>query len=188
MCLISGSKNIKQWTCFDKLTLIFCFADLGIEDAEYFHHFLKEICDKYDPSFYSECKSRCDAYFYIPARKQHRGIGGIFFDDLEYLKERIGAENNTLLAADRKEANTQDNTKISGREKAFRFIKELAEGFTSSFLPIADKSRGRDFGKRQKEWQLLQRGRYLEFNLLYVRGIKFGLDGGRIESIMVSGI
>ncbi|GLJ45124.1 hypothetical protein SUGI_0949930 [Cryptomeria japonica] len=161
-----------------------CYLD--IEDAEYFHHFLKQICDKYDPSFYSQCKSKCDAYFYIPVRKQHRGIGGIFFDDLEYFKEQSGAGDKSLLATDRKEANIQDNTKISGREKAFRFIKELAEGFTSSFLPIANKSRFRDFGKRQKEWQLLQRGRYLEFNLLYDRGIKFGLDGGRIESIMVS--
>ncbi|KAH9325547.1 hypothetical protein KI387_005725, partial [Taxus chinensis] len=161
-----------------------CYLD--VEDAQFFHHSLKKLCDQYDPSFYSQCKSKCDAYFYIPVRKQHRGIGGIFFDDLEFFEEQTGAGNKSLLDNDEKEINFQDTVKRGGREKAFKFIKELADGFTSSFLPIANKSRVREYGKRQKEWQHLQRGRYLEFNLLYDRGIKFGLDGGRIESIMVS--
>eukprot|EP01018_Ginkgo_biloba_P009365 Gb_37977 [translate_table: standard] len=157
-----------------------CYLD--IEDAKYFHHFLKKICDKYDSSFYLRCKSDCDAYFYIPARKEHRGIGGIFFDDLEYFEEHNGAGNKSSLDANKRMAYAQGN----GRDKVFQFVEELADGFTSSFLPIANKSRLRGYGERQKGWQLLQRGRYLEFNLLYDRGIKFGLDGGRIESIMVS--
>jgi len=158
---------------------------LDTEDAKYFHCFLKQICDRYDASFYSRCKSKCDAYFYIPARKHHRGIGGIFFDDLEYFEEQRDT-GNKLLDPDGKVVNIEEKSKISGRDKAFEFVKELADGFTTSFLPIANKSRFLEYGERQKDWQLLQRGRYLEFNLLYDRGIKFGLDGGRMESIMVS--
>lgn len=158
---------------------------LDIEDAKYFHRFLKQICDRYNASFYSQCKSQCDAYFYIPARKQHRGIGGIFFDDLEYFDEQSDT-GNKLLDTNGKVIDIPEKSEISGRDKAFEFVKELADGFTSSFLPIANKSRFLEYGERQKVWQLLQRGRYLEFNLLYDRGIKFGLDGGRMESIMVS--
>lgn len=75
----------------------------------------------------------------------------------------------------------------SSTSAVFEFVKDVAEGFMPSYLPIANSRRTLRYGERERQWQLLRRGRYLEFNLLYDRGVKFGLDGGRIESIMVSG-
>lgn len=75
----------------------------------------------------------------------------------------------------------------SSTSAVFEFVKDVAEGFMPSYLPIANSKRTLRYGERERQWQLLRRGRYLEFNLLYDRGVKFGLDGGRIESIMVSG-
>ena len=72
-------------------------------------------------------------------------------------------------------------------DAVFSFVKDVAEGFMPSYLPIANLRRTLAYGEAERQWQLLRRGRYLEFNLLYDRGVKFGLDGGRIESIMVSG-
>lgn len=72
-------------------------------------------------------------------------------------------------------------------DAVFSFVKDVAEGFMPSYLPIANSRRTLPFGEAERQWQLLRRGRYLEFNLLYDRGVRFGLDGGRIESIMVSG-
>lgn len=143
--------------------------DLFEEDAEFFHEYYKAVCDRYDPTLYQQSKAACDAYFYIPARKEHRGIGGIFFDDLENFQQY---EDSGLLAS---------------RSAVFSFVKDVAEGFMPSYLPIAQKRRHLSYGEEQRQWQLLRRGRYLEFNLLYDRGVKFGLDGGRFESIMVSG-
>jgi len=71
--------------------------------------------------------------------------------------------------------------------EVFSFVRDVAEGFMPSYLPIANRRRTLAYGEAERQWQLLRRGRYLEFNLLYDRGVKFGLDGGRIESIMVSG-
>ncbi|KAG6556608.1 hypothetical protein Mapa_001549 [Marchantia paleacea] len=138
------------------------------EDAEFFHEYYKAVCDRYDPTLYQQSKAACDAYFYIPARKEHRGIGGIFFDDLESFQQY---EDSGLLAS---------------RSAVFSFVKDVAEGFMASYLPIAQKRRYLSYREEHRQWQLLRRGRYLEFNLLYDRGVKFGLDGGRFESIMVS--
>ncbi|KAG0603043.1 hypothetical protein M758_10G061500 [Ceratodon purpureus] len=139
------------------------------EDARRFHTFYKSICDKYSSNLYEQSKAACDAYFYIPARKEHRGTGGIFFDDLESFQksgDHIEKEPDT--------------------DAVFSFVKDVAEGFMPSYLPIANLRRTLAYGEAERQWQLLRRGRYLEFNLLYDRGVKFGLDGGRIESIMVS--
>ncbi|MCO5587757.1 hypothetical protein L7F22_041709 [Adiantum nelumboides] len=144
---------------------------LDVDDAHHFHGFLKELCDQFDPSFYQQAKAACDSYFYIPARKEHRGIGGIFFDDLEFFSTG-GADHQSDEKSD--------------RALVFEFVSKLAEGFLPSYLPIVKRKRGLPHGDRERQWQLLRRGRYLEFNLLYDRGVKFGLDGGRIESIMVS--
>ncbi|CAN0164482.1 unnamed protein product [Ectocarpus fasciculatus] len=137
-------------------------------DVEGFHRFYKDICDRFDVEAYSRFKKWADDYFYIPMRKEHRGVGGIFFDDLE----RIG---DVVEGGD------------AGKEKDVEaFVREVALGFMPSFLPIAER-RGREpFSDKQRQWQLMRRGRYLEFNLLYDRGVKFGLSGGRVESIMVS--
>eukprot|EP00899_Mesostigma_viride_P006688 jgi/Mesvir1/1601/Mv14566-RA.1 len=130
------------------------------EDAVAFHSFWKGVCDKHDPSIYPAAKETCDKYFYIPARKEYRGTGGIFFDGMTDIKGNVAA--------------------------AFAFTADVARGFMPSFLPIAHQRRALPYSEQQRQWQLIRRGRYLEFNLLYDRGVRFGLDGGRIESIMVS--
>ncbi|KAF6249723.1 Coproporphyrinogen III oxidase [Scenedesmus sp. NREL 46B-D3] len=129
------------------------------QDAAEFHAYWQGVCDKYSPELYAEHKAWCDKYFYIPARKEHRGIGGLFFDDLD-------AEG----AAFDVQAYTED----------------VARGILPSWTAIAQRRSSQQFTEEQRNWQLLRRGRYLEFNLLYDRGVKFGLDGGRVESIMVS--
>ncbi|XP_024397147.1 uncharacterized protein [Physcomitrium patens] len=144
------------------------------EDARSFHAFYKSICDKYSPSLYEESKAACDAYFYIPARKEHRGTGGIFFDDLETFQKD---SDQTANGGASEEPDT---------DAVFAFVRDVAQGFMPSYLPLANRRRTIAHGEAERQWQLLRRGRYLEFNLLYDRGVKFGLDGGRIESIMVS--
>ncbi|CAM9715298.1 unnamed protein product [Chrysoparadoxa australica] len=132
----------------------FCIVDQA--DFKEFHALYAGICEEYEAGSYRRFKQWCDEYFYIPHRKEHRGIGGIFFDDLS---EKAGT---------------------------LPFVKEVAESFMPSFLPLAEK-RGREtYTEAQRQWQLMRRGRYIEFNLLNDRGVAFGLKGGRIESIMVS--
>jgi len=145
------------------------------QDARDFHTFYKTICDKYSNTLYEESKAACDKYFYIPARKEHRGTGGIFFDDLESFQINKGDQTENM--GDPEEADT---------DAVFSFVRDVAEGFMPSYLPIANLRRTLAYGEAERQWQLLRRGRYLEFNLLYDRGVRFGLDGGRIESIMVS--
>lgn len=108
---------------------------------------------------YREYKEWCDRYFYIPCRKEHRGVGGIFFDDV------CSAEAGFDAGA---------------------FVRDVGDNVLPSWRAIAARRRAEPFTQQQRDWQLLRRGRYLEFNLLYDRGVKFGLDGGRVESIMVS--
>lgn len=127
------------------------------EDVVSFHRTLKEACDPHDPSYYPRFKKWCDEYFTIPHRKEMRGVGGIFFDD---------------LPAD---------------EESFAFVKSVGEAFLPAYLPIVERRRDLPYGERERRWQLLRRGRYVEFNLVYDRGTTFGLrSGGRIESIFMS--
>lgn len=132
----------------------------GDDDFRQFHAFWKGTCDRHDLKLYPEFKSWCDRYFYIPARKEHRGVGGLFFDDLE-----AGP--------------------AAGYDVA-QFVRDVGDGILPSWTSIVARRRTQPFSEAQRQWQLLRRGRYLEFNLLYDRGVKFGLDGGRVESIMVS--
>jgi len=134
-------------------------------DASNFHSFWKAVCDKHQEGLYSTLKQECDKYFYLPARGEHRGIGGLFFDDME--KGTEGASSK-------------------GGFDAEAFTRDVGKGILDSWVPIAEKHRHSKFSEKEREWQLLRRGRYLEFNLLYDRGVRFGLDGGRMESIMVS--
>jgi len=135
---------------------------LDQEDARNFHQKLKSICDTHNPHFYPDFKKQCDEYFYLPHRKEHRGIGGLFFDYL-------GKGNLTIL------------------QQTFPFIKELGASLPELYLTIVKRHKDREWKQRQKEFQLLRRGRYVEFNLLYDKGTQFGLKtGGRTESILVS--
>ena len=129
------------------------------EDAIHFHRTHKEVCDRHDVANYNEFKSWCDHYFHIPHRNECRGVGGIFFDDLH----------------------------SSTKQECFEFVKDCAHQFLSAYLPILERRLDMPFTMKQKAWQQIRRGRYVEFNLVYDRGTKFGLTtNGRIESILMS--
>ncbi|KAJ3222213.1 Coproporphyrinogen-III oxidase [Clydaea vesicula] len=130
------------------------------EDAKHFHQVIKQECDKNDLSYYPKFKKWCDEYFYIPHRQEARGVGGIFFDDLE----------------------DKDSDII------FKFVQDCGNSFLRSYIPIMQKRKDMPFTEEMKIWQQLRRGRYVEFNLVYDRGTKFGLatPGARIESILMS--
>ncbi|MFN7950018.1 MAG: oxygen-dependent coproporphyrinogen oxidase [Blastocatellia bacterium] len=133
------------------------------EDVVHFHRTLKAACDQHeDVADYTHFKQWCDEYFYIKHRKEMRGAGGIFFD---YLK----------------------GDGPGGIEAVFSFVRETGEAFLPAYLPIVEARRAHAYGEREREFQLLRRGRYVEFNLVYDRGTTFGLEtGGRIESILMS--
>ncbi|KAL0008695.1 hypothetical protein SO802_010197 [Lithocarpus litseifolius] len=129
------------------------------EDVMHFHSVQKSACDKFDPTFYPRFKKWCDDYFYIKHRGERRGLGGIFFDDL----------------------NDYD------QEMLLSFATECANSVVPAYIPIIEKRKDTPFTDQHKAWQQLRRGRYVEFNLVYDRGTTFGLKtGGRIESILVS--
>jgi coproporphyrinogen III oxidase len=132
-----------------------------IEDVIHFHQTLKETCDRFDPSFYPRFKRWCDDYFFIKHRGETRGVGGIFFDYLT-------GEGSTL-------------------EFIFSFVQEAGRAFLPAYLPIAERRRNEPYTEREREFQLIRRGRYAEFNLVYDRGTTFGLETkGRTESILMS--
>ncbi|KIW44832.1 uncharacterized protein PV06_03276 [Exophiala oligosperma] len=145
------------------LTPCYLFED----DAKHFHKTIKSACDKHDKDYYPRFKKWCDDYFKIEHRKESRGIGGIFFDDLD--------------------ASTQPNSK-NPQEDLFQFVVSGLESFLPAYLPIIKKRKDMPFLPQQKEWQQLRRGRYVEFNLIYDRGTSFGLrtPGARVESILMS--
>ncbi|MED5464781.1 MAG: oxygen-dependent coproporphyrinogen oxidase [Myxococcota bacterium] len=129
------------------------------EDARHFHRVHQEACERHDPEYYPRFKKWCDEYFYIPHREESRGLGGIFFDNLN----------------DR------------APEEHLGFVQSCADAFLPAYLPILERRMNLPWSPEQKEWQQIRRGRYVEFNLVYDRGTTFGLrTGGRIESILMS--
>jgi len=143
------------------------------EDATHFHRTLKNACDQHGSGFYPAFKKWCDEYFFIPHRGETRGIGGIFFDDLN------DEDHKRLL----------DNTqRPKSPTDIFLFIKTLGDAFLPSYMPILERRMLMPSDEHKRRWQLLRRGRYVEFNLVYDRGTKFGLmtPGARIESILMS--
>ncbi|NIJ53014.1 oxygen-dependent coproporphyrinogen oxidase [Dyadobacter arcticus] len=137
------------------------------EDAKAFHTHLKSACDKHYPTFYQKFKSWADDYFYIPHRNETRGIGGIFFD---YLKP-----------------DEAGNGQNRSKDELFAFVKEIGESFGPIYVSFMKKHRNDVFTEEEKQWQYLRRGRYVEFNLVWDRGTKFGLEtNGRTESILMS--
>lgn len=132
------------------------------EDCRHFHQTLKALCERHNPGYYPRFKRWCDEYFFLPHRGEGRGVGGIFFD---YLGRDDVAE---LLPA-----------------KAFAF--EAAQTFLPAYAPIVSRRRGEPWEEAHRNFQLMRRGRYVEFNLLYDRGTLFGLKtNGRVESILMS--
>ncbi len=130
-----------------------------LEDAQHFHRVWKGVCDEHDRvADYATFKQECDDYFYLPHRDEARGIGGIFYD---YLR--------------------------GDPEHTFLFSRDAGRAFLRSYLPIVERRRDAEYGAREREYQAMRRGRYVEFNLLYDRGTKFGIETrGRTESILMS--
>ncbi len=128
------------------------------QEKKGFHKILKDMCDRHNKNYYFKYKKWCDDYFYLPHRNEPRGIGGIFFD---YKKENF--------------------------EKDFKFIRDVGVTFQIIFEKIIRKKIKKKWNYKDKEMQYVKRGRYAEFNLLYDRGTKFGLQtGGNIEGILMS--
>jgi coproporphyrinogen III oxidase len=147
-----------------------------IEDVIHFHHTLKEACNEFDPWYYPRFKKWCDEYFFIKHRDEARGVGGIFFD---YLTGKHADE--PLEPGDKRPSVDR------GIEFVFKFVQGVARAFLPAYLPIAKRRRGETFTEREREFQLIRRGRYVEFNLVYDRGTHFGLQTrGRTESILMS--
>jgi coproporphyrinogen III oxidase len=129
------------------------------EDVVEWHRTARDICAPYGETVYPRFKQWCDEYFFLKHRNEARGVGGLFFDDLNEW----------------------------GFERSFEFTRAVADGYTDAYLPIVRKRRETPWTAQQREFQLYRRGRYVEFNLVWDRGTLFGLQsGGRTESILMS--
>lgn len=132
------------------------------EDVLFFHQGLKQVCDAFHPEWYVAYKNWCDRYFYIKHRNEMRGVGGIFYD---YLKPQNEEEKN----------------------RYFNWMQAVGNSFNSLYGTIVEKRKQHPWDESHKVWQKIRRGRYAEFNLVYDRGTKFGLEtNGRTESILMS--
>ncbi|MBI3574110.1 MAG: oxygen-dependent coproporphyrinogen oxidase [Gammaproteobacteria bacterium] len=129
------------------------------EDCVHWHKTAKAACDPFGADYYPRFKQWCDEYFFLKHRHEPRGIGGLFFDDLN--------ENSF--------------------KHCFGFLKSIGDHYIPAYLPIVQKRKATPYGERERDFQLYRRGRYVEFNLVYDRGTLFGLQsGGRTESILMS--
>jgi coproporphyrinogen III oxidase len=132
------------------------------DDAKFFHNSLKAVCDKYNATFYDRFKKWADDYFFIKHRNETRGIGGIFYDRLT-------------------------PTEDTSWEDIFEFSKAVGRSFAPIYTELVNRHRNESFTDAQQQWQYQRRSRYVEFNLVYDAGTKFGLEtNGRIESILMS--
>jgi coproporphyrinogen III oxidase len=129
------------------------------EDVVHWHQVSKDLCDPFGEAVYPKYKKWCDDYFYLKHRDETRGVGGLFFDDLNEW----------------------------GFDKSFAFMQAVGEGVLDAYIPIIERRKDTPFTEQQRDFQLYRRGRYVEFNLVYDRGTLFGLQtGGRTESILMS--
>jgi len=129
------------------------------EDCQHWHRTAKAACDPFGEDIYPRFKEWCDQYFYLKHRQEPRGIGGLFFDDI----------NDWQF------------------DRCFAFLKSVGDSFLTAYLPIVQRRKQMPYGERERNFQLYRRGRYVEFNLVYDRGTLFGLQsGGRTESILMS--
>ncbi|MEE4659460.1 MAG: oxygen-dependent coproporphyrinogen oxidase [Halieaceae bacterium] len=129
------------------------------EDCRHWHEVAKAACDPFGPDVYTRFKTWCDEYFFLKHRGEPRGIGGLFFDDL----------------------NEWDF------DTSFAFMRAVGDAYLKAYLPIMERRRDTPYGEREREFQLYRRGRYVEFNLVYDRGTLFGLQSdGRTEAILMS--
>jgi coproporphyrinogen III oxidase len=129
------------------------------EDCVHWHTVARDLCAPFGTDVYPKFKKWCDEYFFLKHRGEARGVGGLFFDDL----------NEWAF------------------DRCFAFVRAVGDGYLDAYLPIVERRKDTPYGKREREFQLYRRGRYVEFNLVYDRGTLFGLQsGGRAESILMS--
>jgi coproporphyrinogen III oxidase len=129
------------------------------EDVLHWHQVAQQACEPFGPAVYARHKQWCDQYFFLKHRNETRGIGGLFFDDLNEW----------------------------GFEQCFAYLRSVGESFLTAYLPIVARRESISYTERERQFQLYRRGRYVEFNLVYDRGTSFGLQsGGRTESILMS--
>ena len=129
------------------------------EDCAHWHRSARAACQPFGADLYPRYKKACDEYFYLPHRSEARGIGGLFFDD-----ETVG-----------------------GFEHSYALARSIGDQYLLAYLPILEKRKHSPYGARQRDFQLYRRGRYVEFNLIYDRGTRYGLQSGRrIESVLAS--
>ena len=129
------------------------------EDCVHWHQVARDACAPYGDDVYSRFKHGCDDYFYLRHRGESRGIGGLFFDDLNEW----------------------------GFDTTFRFVQDVGDAYMRAYLPIVQRRKSETWGERERQFQLYRRGRYVEFNLVFDRGTLFGLQSdGRVESILMS--
>jgi len=137
------------------LTPFYPFKD----DVVHWHDTAKKLCAPFGENVYPKYKAWCDEYFYLKHREETRGVGGLFFDDLNEL----------------------------GFEQSFAFMQAVGNGYLDAYIPIVERRKAMAFTERERDFQLYRRGRYVEFNLVFDRGTLFGLQtGGRTESILMS--
>ena len=129
------------------------------EDCQHWHQIAAQACAPFGDKVYQEYKKWCDDYFYLKHRNEARGIGGLFFDDLNQW----------------------------GFDRSFAFMQAVGNSYLPAYLPIIERRKSMPYGQRERDFQLYRRGRYVEFNLVFDRGTLFGLQsGGRTESILMS--
>ncbi|MCC7516039.1 MAG: oxygen-dependent coproporphyrinogen oxidase [Pseudomonadales bacterium] len=129
------------------------------EDCVHWHQTAKAACEPFGDTVYADYKKWCDEYFYLKHRNEQRGVGGLFFDDLNQW----------------------------GFEKCFAFLRAVGDSYLTAYRPIIARRKSMSYGEHQRQFQLYRRGRYVEYNLVYDRGTLFGLQtGGRTESILMS--
>ena len=131
----------------------------NLQDVVHWHQTAADACEPFGGDVYAEYKKCCDEYFYLKHRNETRGVGGLFFDDLNQW----------------------------GFERSFDFMQAVGNSYLPAYLPIVERRKHNEYGEKQRAFQLYRRGRYVEFNLVYDRGTLFGLQsGGRTESILMS--
>ena len=129
------------------------------EDAADWHKIASGACQPFGPDLYPRFKKACDEYFFLPHRGEARGVGGLFFDDHDE----------------------------GGFERCFALVKSIGDSYLDAYLPIVQRRKDTPFGERERDFQLHRRGRYVEFNLIYDRGTRYGLQSGRrVESVLAS--
>lgn len=138
------------------------------EDVIAWHQTAKDLCQPFGETVFAEHKKWCDDYFYLKHRDEPRGVGGLFFDDLNTWPDESGQQQLDFA-------------------KSFAYMQAVGNGFTEAYVPIVAKRKTTEYGERERKFQCYRRGRYVEFNLVFDRGTIFGLQsGGRTESILMS--